>query len=342
MTKDEALMAVTNYLDENMSDHLTFSYSNYEYDVEMEQFEAKFNVQDAVDYAYSIARDGNVIKNVKDYISVIMNEVYIEPVLEYNEEALDDYMDFLEMSLPDQVEQAGYYIEDDELVITTGSTGAGIQKDTLKQMLLASFEDISYSNQVFVVPTYTTYPDALDVSKIYDEVYKPMVNASYTTNPYSFVVEETGVSFDVEKVVSTVKAVGTNEEYRFALDYTYPEKTVNDFEMDAFPDILGTHTTKYTNNADRTNNLRLASNAISETVLMPGEIFSFNTIVGPRTTARGYKEAAVYSDGTVTNGVGGGICQVVTTLYNAVIQADLKVTERRNHTFVPSYAEPRV
>jgi vancomycin resistance protein YoaR len=207
-------------------------------------------------------------------------------------------------------------------------------------MLLASFKDISYSNQVFEIPTYTTYPDSLDVAKIYDEIYKPMVNASYTTNPYSFVVEETGVSFDVDEVVETIKAVGTNEEYRFALEYTYPEKTVKDFSMDAFPDILGTHTTKYTNNADRTNNLRLASNAISETVLMPGETFSFNSIVGPRTVARGYKEAAVYSDGTVTNGVGGGICQVVTTLYNAVIQADLKVTERRNHTFVPSYANP--
>jgi vancomycin resistance protein YoaR len=340
MTKDEATLAVTNYLNENMADHLTFSYSNYEYDVEVEQINAYFDVESAVNYAYEIARGENTLQNIKDYISVMISGIDIDPELVYDEDALNDYMDFLEMSLPDQVEQAGYYIDDDELVITTGSTGAGIEKESLKNLVLASLQDISYSNQVFVIPTYTTYPDGLDIGAIHEEVYKPMVNASYTTNPYSFTVEETGVDFDVDEVVQTIAYVGTDEEYRFDLKYTKPEVKVSDFGMEAFPDLLGTHTTAYVNNANRTTNLKLASNAINGTVLMPGETFSFNSTVGPRTEARGYKEAAIYTDGTVANGIGGGICQVVTTLYNATIQADLEITERRNHTFVPSYAEP--
>jgi vancomycin resistance protein YoaR len=340
MTKEEAGEAVSNYLSENMADHLTFSYSNYEYDVEVEQFDSHFDVDSAVEYAFQIGRNKGFVKNIKDYISSVMNQINIEPELVYDEEALDDYMDFLETSLPDQVEQAGYYIDNDELVITTGATGVGIQKEVLESMLLASLQDISYSNQVFVIPTYTTYPDALNLTKIHSEVYKPMVNASYTTNPYSFTVEETGVDFDVDEVAQTVLNVGTDEEYRFDLEYTNPEVKVSDFGMDAFPDLLGKHSTTYVNNANRTTNLRLASNAINGTVLMPGETFSFNSTVGPRTAARGYKEAAIYADGTVTDGIGGGICQVVTTLYNATIQADLEITERRNHTFVPSYANP--
>ena len=110
--------------------------------------------------------------------------------------------------------------------------------------------------------------------------------------------------------------------------------------MDAFPDLLGTFSTNYVNNANRTTNLQLASSKIDGTVIMPGDTFSFNSVVGPRTEAKGYKVAAVYSDGTVTEDVGGGICQIVTTLYNAAVSSDMTITARRNHTFVPSYAEP--
>ena len=208
--------------------------------------------------------------------------------------------------------------------------------------MIASIKDISYGKQVFVIPTFTTYPENLDIGKIHSEVYKPKKDASYTTNPYSFTVEERGVNFNVDDVLKTIPGIGTNEEYRFNLIYTEPDVRVADFGMEAFPDILGTFSTRYSNNPDRTTNLRLASNAMSGKVLMPGEVFSFNSIVGKRTEARGYKNAAIYADGTVQDGLGGGICQVVTTLYNAVVHADLEITDRRNHMFVPSYSEPRI
>ncbi len=234
----------------------------------------------------------------------------------------------------------GYYIEDDELVITTGSNGVGIEKEALKEILLSSFQDATYKSQVFVIPTYVTYPNSLDVAKIRDEIYKPMINASYTTNPYTFVVEETGVDFSVDEVLSTIKNVGTNEEYRFDLIYTKPEVKVSDFGMDAFPDLLATYRTAYVNNPDRTTNLRIAASKINGTVIVPGGTFSFNSVVGPRTKSRGYKDAAIYSDGTVVNDTGGGICQVVTTIYNSAIKANMTITERRNHSFLPTYSDP--
>ena len=340
MTKKEAKTAVTNYLKENSSDHVTFSFKNYEFDAEIEQFEAEFDIDTAVESAYQIARNKNTIGNVKDYIALLMNTVNINPTFVYNDNAINDYMDFLEVSLPEQVEQPGYYVEDDELVITTGSNGVGIQRDDLKSILLSSLQDVTYKSQVFVIPTYVTYPESLDVGKIREELYKPMVNASYTTNPYSFVVEETGVDFSVDEVLNTVKNVGTNEEYRFDLIYTKPQVKVSDFGMDAFPDLLATFSTKYVNNADRTTNLRIAASKMDGTVIVPGGTFSFNSVVGPRTTSRGYKSAAIYSEGTVVNDTGGGICQVVTTIYNAAIKANMNITERRNHSFLPTYADP--
>ena len=92
-----------------------------------------------------------------------------------------------------------------------------------------------------------------------------------------------------------------------------------------------------TSNKDRTTNLRLAAGKINGTVVMPGETFSYNKVVGKRSVEAGYKEAAIFSDGQVTNGLGGGICQISSTLYNSVVFANLQIVERRNHMFIPSY-----
>jgi vancomycin resistance protein YoaR len=109
--------------------------------------------------------------------------------------------------------------------------------------------------------------------------------------------------------------------------------------QEAFPDLLATYSTKYAaSNTDRTTNLKLAANKINGYVLLPGETFSYNTVVGERTIAAGYKEAAVYENGAVVQGLGGGICQISTTLFNAVLLSNLGIVELYNHQFVPSYA----
>ena len=92
MTKKEAKAAVQKYLDENTSDHLTFSFKNYQFDAEVEQFEAKFDIDSAVEEAYQLARNKNVIGNVKDYVSLLMHTIDIEPSFVYNDNALNDYI----------------------------------------------------------------------------------------------------------------------------------------------------------------------------------------------------------------------------------------------------------
>ena len=107
--------------------------------------------------------------------------------------------------------------------------------------------------------------------------------------------------------------------------------------MEAFPHKLASFSTEYVNNPNRTTNLILASRKINGTVVMPGDIFSFNRIVGKRTKEAGYKNAAIFQDGGVTDGLAGGICQISTTLYNAAVKADMTIISRRNHMFIPSY-----
>jgi serine/threonine protein kinase len=104
-----------------------------------------------------------------------------------------------------------------------------------------------------------------------------------------------------------------------------------------FGDLLSEVSTPLTNDKNRTSNIILACSAINETVLQPGDEFSFNDIVGPRTVARGYKDAKIYAEGEVVDGIGGGICQVSSSLYLSCLYADLKITERRAHRYTVTY-----
>ena len=337
LTKEEAIKLVEENLDLELNDHIILKYKNYEYYVEIEQFEAKFDVKASVDMAYKIGRSGNIIKDIKDYASVLMSKINVDPVLTYNKEALIFYLETIQAQLPDQLEQSSYYLDDDKVIITNGKNGAKIYMDDLENIIIATIQDISYKNTCIDIPTYTEYPDKINVQAIHDEVYREMQNAYFTTEPRMVYAEVTGVDFNVQQVEQVIEENPEADEFAIELAFTEPEVTVDDLGMDPFPDLLATYSTKYVHNPDRTTNLRLASNKINGKVIMPGEIFSFNKVVGRRTKAAGYKNAAIFSDGEVTDGLGGGICQVTSTLYNSVVFANLKIKSRRNHMFVPSY-----
>jgi vancomycin resistance protein YoaR len=116
---------------------------------------------------------------------------------------------------------------------------------------------------------------------------------------------------------------------------TVTEKQLNDT---IFADCLGTYSSRYNaGDVNRSYNVALASKNINELILAPGEVFSYNDSVGPRTTARGFRVAHVYVGNRVEDGVGGGICQVSSTLYNAVVLSDLKIVTRTNHSLPVSY-----
>ncbi|MBR5266797.1 MAG: VanW family protein, partial [Lachnospiraceae bacterium] len=103
---------------------------------------------------------------------------------------------------------------------------------------------------------------------------------------------------------------------------------------------LGTYTTTTTSNKARNENIRIASDAINGLIIQPGEEFSFNLTTGNRTPAKGYQAAGAYVNGVLVEEPGGGVCQVSSTLYNAVVFSGLKTTERHAHSYEPSYVTP--
>ena len=131
----------------------------------------------------------------------------------------------------------------------------------------------------------------------------------------------------------------SQKDCEIPLKTLYPEVTTNMIGTEAFPDLLASYSTRYDrSNTNRVTNLKLAASKINGTVLLPGETFSYNTVVGARTISAGYREAGIYANGQETTGVGGGICQVSTTLFNAALYANLEMVEVHNHQFVPLYS----
>ena len=105
-----------------------------------------------------------------------------------------------------------------------------------------------------------------------------------------------------------------------------PTKTVEDILSQNT--LIARFTSKMTNISNRISNIKLACSSIAGTVLQPGENFSYNKVVGPRTAERGYLEAGVIIGGMSDVGLGGGVCQVSGTLFNAAVRADMGIVER--------------
>lgn len=104
--------------------------------------------------------------------------------------------------------------------------------------------------------------------------------------------------------------------------------------------VIGSFTTQTTNNKNRNENIRLAVESIDGRILKPGEEFSFNLATGNRTKEKGYQPAGAYRNGVLIEEPGGGVCQVSTTLYNALVNSGFQATERHSHSFKPSYIQP--
>ena len=112
-------------------------------------------------------------------------------------------------------------------------------------------------------------------------------------------------------------------------------------ELTKVKDVLGTFTTSFSSSGrDRSANVTNGCNLINGATLFPGETFSTYEAVSPFTESNGYYMAGSYLNGQVVDSIGGGICQVSTTLYNAVLKAELQVEERHNHSMIVGYVKP--
>ena len=335
LTKEEAIERLNNIYGVRGEKEIYLTHGEYETSITYEALEVKYQIQDAVDQAYNIGRSGNVIQNNFEILKTWNKGKNIKVNVTLDSDTIKQIAQNINNSIDDSVVQPSYYIEKEQLIITAGKKGVKVNDEQLLTDIQQILNDDSEEEKI-EIPMSEDTPEKIDINKIHEEVYKEVKDAYYTTNPFTVYPEEEGIDFDVEQANAILSE--EKDEYVIQLKITKPSKTVKDIGTEAFPDLISTFSTKYNaGNADRTTNLRLAANKINGTVLLPNEEFSYNAVVGERTIKSGYKMAATYSNGAVVDGLGGGICQISSTLYDAVVMANLDITTRRNHQFVTSY-----
>ena len=340
LDKEAATDKISAYVQESLGNNdIILKHNEFETNIGPEQIETKVNVLSAIDAAFEIGSGNNIFTNSFKKLSLLVNHVDIKPNLSFNKEQLDTTLSDISTQLPDAVKQSDYYIEGSNLIVTKGKSGVIIDNSKMINIINSKLSDLSYKESPIEIETLDKEPDELNIENIYNEIHKEAVDARFDAATHIVYPEENGLDFKISlDEAKQVLIAEQKEEYTIPLKTLKPNVTTNMIGMEAFPHLLSTFSTRYpASNRDRTTNLRLAASKVNGTVVLPGQTFSYNSVVGERTIAAGYKEAAVYQDGQVVQGLGGGICQISTTLYNAALYANLDIVERRNHQFVPSY-----
>lgn len=180
-------------------------------------------------------------------------------------------------------------------------------------------------------------PDPIDLDAILKQYAVAPVDAKYDTTTFDVIDGANGCGFDVEAVRTKLEKTPYGERVEIPFDIIEPETTAQMLTDKLYRDTLGNHTATQSSSSSRQTNLRLACEAINGTILLPGQTFSYNETLGERTEEKGYKYGASYSGGETVTTIGGGICQVSSTLYYCCLQADLEIITRENHSYAPGY-----
>lgn len=341
LSVDDAKNKLNSIVNEHISKEITLKYEDFTKALVPTQFSVNFDIDSAVSTAYSIGRNGNIFENNFSILNALLNSYNIGQDMAYDPDLLNALLVELNNELPGRMENSGYYVDGTSLIIDPGKEGVNVDTEALSNRIVKALSDINNNDIVIEIPVVNVAPTPIDLDAIYNEIHKDPVDAYYTTDPYVVHPSSTGLDFDISMDEAKEMLKTYQEEYTIPLKVTYPNVSTNDIGSEAFPDLLSSFRTSFTSsNSNRSTNIRLCSEKINGTVLMPGETFSFNQVVGKRTPEAGFKPATAYSGGKVVQEYGGGICQVSSTLYNAVLYANLEITERTNHGYKPSYVDP--
>lgn len=228
-----------------------------------------------------------------------------------------------------------YDVEETALLVRTAMDGRAVDAEDLEETLNGR----AWAGTGVISLPCKTLPPArtMTAQDIHDAVSGEVKNAGYDLETNAITPEQVGADFDVPAAQAAMDAAEPGSTVRIAADIRLPSVTAEDLEELLFRDVLGEARTHVSGTAARISNVKLASAAFNGVVLNSGDVFSYNETVGQRTTAKGYKPAPAYVKGETVDEIGGGVCQPSSTLYLACLRANLEITERYAHRYVPAY-----
>lgn len=337
MTYGDVRTLLLDWSQDMMDQELTFKYEDVTVSATASQLVEDYDVDGTLKRIYRVGHEGNIIKRCKSVLSAMFHGFDVPPSYTINQSAVEELVSDFTNKVKCAAQPAGYQIRGSILEVYAGLQGVDVDPEEVREMLLDRLVNPSTEP---LTPTVEVVQLPVDVDAIYKEIHTEKRDAYVEPDGkggYTIVPEVVGVDFDVNVLRSRLKA-GSGETITVPLEITEPDTTADKLKGMLFADLLGAKTTTLDASlVNRTNNVRLSAEKINGTVLFPGESFSFNDVVGERTVENGFREAKIYLQNEIVDGVGGGICQTTSTLYSAVLRANLQVDQRRSHRFTVAY-----
>lgn len=350
MTEEEAVKALTAALPERFSQDMSVDMGEDEAPVILhaEQINASIDPAAAAAAARraTFAPDGSVILDTESFVRT--DNAYLKTTAE---QAVTDYSRELQQPSVEEVSE----MREVEVKLEDGKTEKQ-QKEFKNLVITTGVDQHSFTEKDFCTCVRDAYvrldfapklsytdgevADPVDVDALSEKYCIEPIDAVFDPETFEVTPDVPGYGFDAEELKLQLADAKPGEEILVVLTELEAEATAEKLKSSLFADVLGECDTPHTWINDRTHNLELACAAIDGTILMPGEVFSFNNVVGERTKAKGYREAIVYVSGQSVPETGGGVCQVASTIYSACLYADLEIVESYAHQFFVTYVNP--
>ncbi|WFA10221.1 VanW family protein [Tissierella sp. Yu-01] len=269
MTKEQALEFIKEQKDtDDVGKAFNLFYNDINYNIELKTLGHSYDYEGAIEEAYSIGRDGNLISRYKTIKELQKNKklLYLEP--EYNRDLVLELVDKIEKDINQDSTDATFDFNNGDFIVTEEKTGFKLDKSELINLLV-------------------------------DNVYEL-------------------------------------EDINLPIEVTEPKITKE--LLSRINGVIGEFSTSFKGSAyGRVQNIKLSAKRLSNLLILPGDEISYNETVGPINSDTGFMEAPVILNGELTPGMGGGVCQTSTTLYNALLLSDLTIVERHPHSIAASY-----
>ncbi len=289
--------------------------------------------------AFSYGKTGNTLRDAFTSFRLLFGKHVLVPVAQADSAMLDTKLNEFGIQIHGELTPHSIEIAQDKAIITPGHTGYNGDPSTARAQVMDSMLAEQFSD--IPVTLESAPPPDLTVDQVDAFVYKDTTDAYFVVenNEVSVVPEQNGQYINRDEAAAILPNVHEGGEPVEIPVYTsYAAKTAETLNANLFNGTMASYSTSYGGStANRASNVARAAELINGTVLAPGEVFSFNDTVGERTVENGFSTAKEYVDGKSVDGIGGGTCQVSSTLYSAVLYASLEIVTRTNHMFTVSY-----
>lgn len=303
---------------------------------------AMHTVDEAADAAYAYGHTGSWYANLFDYVKSYLRPTEVNSAsIVYNEEYIRTQCEKGIKSLEEELGDGSYEIDKENSLLCMVK-GAGELKFDLADMTAVIIDALGDGKTEIDYNYITSTPKMPDFQKIHDDLAAEPADAYFSDDGKFTVIDDVeGCDFDVTEAETIWKAAEPAADVEIPIKLTFPEVTGDYLRSLLYRDVLGTMTTYFPkSNENRISNIQLACSKIEGTILYPGDVFSYNEALGERTEAAGFKMAGAYSNGEVVEELGGGICQVSSTLYSAMLYAyRVNTVQRVPHYFPVDYLE---